>query len=93
MRLLEKLTRKGSHCAVEWDEPGNPRSVVLTKNVTGMSGEDYEVGDVCKVRIREGSKMSVYEATVIGIGEYLGTNTMHALNCMLLQVNYHSMGR
>ena len=69
MRLLEKLTRKGTHCAVEWSEPDSPRSVVPVKSVSGLSGEDFEVGDVCKVSVREGSKTVTYEATVLGIGE------------------------
>ena len=69
MRLLERLTQKGSHCAVEWNEPGNPQSVVLTKTVSGVGGDGFEVGDECNVRVREGGKMVVYKATVIGCGE------------------------
>ena len=69
MRLLERLTQKGSHCAVEWNKPGNPRSVVLTKTVSAVSGDNFEVGDVCNVRVREGGKMVVYNATVLGFGE------------------------
>ena len=69
MRVLEKLLQKGSHCAVEWDEPGNPRSMVSSKNVTGVKGEEYEVGGVCCVGVREGSKMVTYNAKVLGIGK------------------------
>ena len=37
--------------------------------MSGLSGEDFEVGDVCKVNVLEGSK--THEATVLGIGEYI----------------------
>ena len=75
MRQLKKLLHKGSHFAVEWDEPGNPRSVVPRKDVVvdqtrkDIVGESLnDVGDVCQVRVKEGSRTVEYNAKVIGIG-------------------------
>ena len=71
MRVYENLVKKGSHCAVEWEEPGSPRSVVQSKDVSGKAGGDFDVGDVCSVNVRNGSKITTYMATVLGIGEQL----------------------
>ena len=63
----------GSHCLVEWDEPGNPRNVVLRKTVAGANGVDSDdsiaVGSLCYVDVRSGSKKARYQATLLGIGK------------------------
>ena len=64
------LSLPGSHCLVEWDEPGNPRNVVPTKTVTGKGDGGLTVGNLCDVEIRKGSKKSCFQAKLIGIGEF-----------------------
>ena len=66
--MLERLLPKPTHCAVEWDEPGNPRSVVLSGHVSGIDEDRYEVGKLSCVMVREGKKMIPYNATVLGEG-------------------------
>ena len=68
MRRYEKLVRK-AFCAVEWTEPGNPRSVVLSKHVSGLDGREYEIGQPCRVQLKEGSKVVNYSAKVLGEGK------------------------
>ena len=58
----------GTHCLIEWNEPGNPRNVVPRKSVQA-TGERLRDGEMCDVEIRIGSKRSLYEAQVLGIGE------------------------
>ncbi len=64
--------RRGSHCVVEWDGPGSPRNVVLTKSVSGLGDnpQEFGIGDVCDVRIRQRAKMVPYKATLLAIGRY-----------------------
>lgn len=69
LRCQENLLKKGSHCAVEWDEEGRPRGVVQTKNVSGIDKDHFKVGDICNVRVQTGSKIASYTAEVIGMGK------------------------
>lgn len=57
----------GSHCLVEWVEPGAPCSVVPMKQVKPNKG-DVTIGEICKVGFRQGVKMSYYDAKILGIG-------------------------
>ena len=61
--------RKAAYCAVEWNEPKNPRNVVLSKRVSGLDGKAYEVGQPCRVQVKEGSKVVMYDAEVLGEGK------------------------
>lgn len=61
-----------SHCIVEWDELGKPRNVVQRKEIIGLDGKDDEtvaIGDMCKVKVREGGKVSYYQATMLATGK------------------------
>ena len=53
----------GSHCLVQWDEPGKPYSVVENKYVKGFGEESVSVGDMCSVGFRRGVKMTFYDET------------------------------
>ena len=55
----------GTHCLVEWEEPGNPHSVVQRKSIRGT----FEVGERCDVELRIGHKRSCYKARILAIGE------------------------
>jgi hypothetical protein len=55
---------------VAWEEDGNPRNVVLRKNVTNQSGSELRIGDLCDVKVQEGAKKARYKAKLLGIGEY-----------------------
>lgn len=59
----------GTHCLVEWNEPGNPRNVVRRKSVHTRGAERLQAGVKCDVEIGVGKKRSMYEARVLGIGE------------------------
>ena len=62
---------ENNYCAVEWDEAGHPRSVVLKKRVSPAPDMPcLSVGDMCLVKIAEGSKMSTYKAKLLGCGKY-----------------------
>ena len=43
--------------------------MVVSKNVTGIGKDEYEVGDVCFVRLQNGSKAMKYRAMILGIGK------------------------
>ena len=55
---------------MEWEEAGNPRNVVLRKNVTNPSGGDLKVDDLCDVKVQEGAKKARYRATLLGLDKY-----------------------
>ena len=57
----------GSHCLVEWDEPGKPYSIVENKQVKGF--EDVSVGDMCSVGLCRGVKSIYYDAKLLATGE------------------------
>jgi hypothetical protein len=73
LRRQEHLLKKGPHCAVEWDEEGRPRGVVQTKNVSGIGKEDFNVGDMCNVRVQTGSKIANYTAELLATGNIFHT--------------------
>ena len=73
-RVLDKqLSGGGTHCL--GDEPGNPRNVVEKKRVKPLIDSDagLQIGELCSVTIRQGSKMASYTAKLLGIGEELYT--------------------
>ena len=60
----------GSHCLVEWDEPGNPRNVVDRKKVKPLNLDaGLQIGELCSVTIRQGSKVASYTAKLLGTGK------------------------
>ena len=71
MRMLSKLLESeagqlsGSHCLVEWQELGNPRSVVEKKRVIKWTA----IGDACDVKVTEKSKAVVYKAKLLACGK------------------------
>lgn len=62
MRLYGKLVASengelaGTHCVVQWEEEGDPRSVVEKKRMIDFS----VIGETCKVRVTEKAKTVVY---------------------------------
>ena len=71
MRLYGKLVASengelaGTHCAVQWEEEGDPRSVVEKKRMIDFSG----IGETCKVRVTEKAKTVVYPAKLVACGK------------------------
>ena len=64
------LHAERSHCLVEWDEEGNPLTVVLYSAVSCRKGEnDVQVGDECIVTVKEGTKKVDYKVKLAGIGK------------------------
>ena len=55
---------------VEWDEEGNPRNVVQSKNVKAIDGQGIKIGEMCSVRVQEGAKMVAYSAKLLCSGKY-----------------------
>ena len=74
-------TTIGAYCLVEWDEDGNPRNVVQTKNVCGVDGQGLQIGKLCSVCVREGAKMFGYSVKLLCSGKY---NLMELLNSPLI---------
>lgn len=74
-------TTVGAYCLVEWDEDGNPRNVVQTKNVCGVDDQGLQIGKMCSVRVREGAKMVGYSAKLLCSGKY---NLMELWNSPLI---------
>ena len=70
MRLLSKVIESdsnkptGSHCIVEWQEKGNPRSIVEAKRVI----ERVAIGEPCTVKLFEKSKAVIYEGKLVACG-------------------------
>lgn len=51
---LSNVHSTGTHCLIEWDEPGSPVSIVERKNVKAVDdNSELNVGDMCSVRCRE----------------------------------------
>ena len=55
---------------MEWDEAGNPCSVVEKKNVKVGEKGSVAVGDTCSVSVCRGAKAIYYDAKVLGIGKF-----------------------
>ena len=63
------LYSTGTHCLIEWDEPGSPVSIVERKNVKAVDGDsELSIGDVCSVRCRERSKWVEYPGKLLAQG-------------------------
>ena len=52
---------------MEWQEPGNPVNVVSANQIE--SSVTVKVGDICTVKVREGSRMVSYPAKFLGTGK------------------------
>ena len=68
MRVLNRMLQAGKsndcYFLVEWDEPGRPHSIILSRNLLG-STDGVKKGDTVEVKAGK----SVYSAVVLGYGK------------------------